>query len=169
MQEAIKKVFPLISENACLAITQLAEFEIIDKQTSRCVLQEGHTENGNLWVKNKLQKEIFFLAIDKCLFFDKKDDPSRCDCALFDENRICFVEIKESNKSKRRDRRNKAIEQLAQTIHLFRNLGIHFSQFDALVCFSTYQTFPKRRNLDKEIEFLNECGAFLYEGNLEEF
>jgi len=169
MQDSIKQAFPLVFENACLEITQLAEFEIIDKQISRCILQKGHSEDGNLWVINKHQKEVFFLAIDKCLFFDKADDPSRCDCALFDENRICFVEIKESNKSKRRDRRNKAIEQLAKTINLFKSLGIDFPQFDALVCFSTYQTFPKRRNLDKEIEFLNECGAFLYEGNLEEF
>ncbi|MDZ7934259.1 MAG: hypothetical protein U5M51_04685 [Emticicia sp.] len=169
MQESIKKAFPLILQNACLEITQFAEFEIIDKQTSRCVLQEGNSEEGNLWAINKSQKEVYFLAIDKCLFFDNNIDPSRCDCALFDESRICFVEIKESNQSKRRDRRNKAIEQLAKTINLFKSMGVRFPQFDALVCFSTHQTFPKRRNLDKEIEFLNECGAFLYEGNLEEF
>lgn len=169
MQASIKKAFPLTSQNACLEITQLANFEIIDKQTSRCILQENHSEIGHLWVNNQSQKQIHFLAIDKCLFFDNNTDPTRCDCALFDENRICFIEIKESNKSNRRKRRGEAIEQLSKTINFFKNKGIDFPQFDALVCFSTYQAFPKRRNLDKEIEFLNECGGFLYEGNLEEF
>lgn len=169
MQESIKKAFPLLSENDCLEITQLAEFEIIDKQISRCILQKGHSEDGNLWVINKHQKEVFFLAIDKCLFFDKADDPSRCDCVLFDENRICFIEIKESNKSNRRKRRIKAIELLAKTVNLFKSLGVKFTQFDALICFST--SYPKRRSsdLDRQFEFLNDCGAFLYEGNLEEF
>jgi hypothetical protein len=169
MQESIKKAFPLISQNACIEVTQFLDFEIIDRQISRCILQEGHSESGHLWVSNQNKKQIHFLAIDKCLFFDNPIDPSRCDCALFDENRICFVEIKESNKSNRRKRRIEAIEQLAKTINLFKDSGVESTQFDALVCFSTYQAFPKRRNLDKEIEFLNNCGGFLYEGNLEEF
>ncbi len=169
MQESINKAFPLISQNACLEVTQLATFEIIDKQSSRCILQEGHSESGHLWVNNLLKKQLYFLAIDKCLFFDKSGEPSRCDCALFDENRICFVEIKESNKSQRSKRREKAIDQLAKTINLFKNSGVEFPQFDALICFSNYQAYPKRRNLDKEIAFLNDCGGFLYEGKLEEF
>jgi hypothetical protein len=169
MRQSIEKAFPRIQENACLSIFNEAEFEIIDPETSICIVKLGHSNDGQLWVSNPKMKQIHFLAIDKCMFFDVKDEPSRCDCALFDETRICFVEIKDSNESNRRKRRKKAIDQLSKTINLFREKGIDFPQFDGLVCFSTSKSFPKRRMLSQEIEFLNECGGFLYEGNSETF
>lgn len=169
MRESIERAFSRTLENSCLEIISSQQFEIIDKEVSRCIWQDGHSESGHLWVNNMSLKDIHFLAIDKCLFFDKDNDPSRCDCALFDENRICFVEIKEASASNRSKRRAKAVEQLANTINLFRELGVESEQFDALICFSTFQAYPKRRDLSREIEFLNACGGFLYEGNLEEF
>ncbi len=169
MQQSIEKVFPRIKQNACLTLISVAEFEIIDPETSRCIINLKHSSEGQLWINNPNMKPIQFLAIDKCMFFDLKDEPTRCDCALFDDTRICFIEIKESNESNRRKRRKKAINQLSNTINLFREKGVNFPQFDGLVCFSTLQSFPKRRMLSQEIEFLNECGGFLYEGNSDSF
>jgi hypothetical protein len=169
MRESIEKAFPRTLENSCLEIISSPQFEVIDKEVSRCIWQDGHSESGHLWVNNMSQKDIHFLAIDKCLFFDKDNDPSRCDCALFDENRICFVEIKVTNPTKRSVRRAKAIQQLAKTINLFRNSKVNCNSVEAYICFSN--KFPKNSSVDlnKKLEFELECGAVLKETNQIEF
>lgn len=49
-------------------------------------------DNGQFEVINHTQKEIFFLQIDDCLYGSQ--DATRCDCAIYNDDVFCFIELK---------------------------------------------------------------------------
>lgn len=117
MKLFIEKAYPQIVQNACLKILTDLEFSIYDSEMGRCFIQKKDDEIIHFTVKNPNQKEIGFLAIDKCIFMDS-DNIKRCDCAVFDNKTFCFIEIKETNQRKSENSR-KAREQLLTTIEEF--------------------------------------------------
>jgi hypothetical protein len=114
MINSLKEKFSQIDTNSCLEIIVDKEFEIYDCSekdttctTGRCYIRE----NGQFRVINNQKKEIGFLAIDKCIFFDN-DEFQKCDCLVFDKNTICFIEIKDCIVNQRKKRKKTAKAQL---------------------------------------------------------
>jgi len=79
-------------------------------------------EDRELTVHNKTGQPIHLVAIDCCLL--ASDDPSRCDCALVQEEIIQFVEFKHGKYARRTERIKDCIRQLANSINDFYNAGI---------------------------------------------
>ena len=119
MKLFIEKAYPQTAQNSCLEILTGLEFSIYDSEIGRCFIQKEEDEIIHFTIKNPNQKEIGFLAIDKCIFMDN-DKIKRCDCAVFDNKTFCFIEIKETNQRKSENRR-KAKEQLLTTINEFKD------------------------------------------------
>ena len=123
-------------------------------------------------VFNPSQKEINFLAIDKGLFLDIPEHPARCDFAVFDNLRFCFVESKTSTLGQRSKERKDAIKQLKSTIQLFQEkINFEGFQIEAQVSLRAKRIYPRqnshRQNDVKEFE--DELNVSLYENNTIEF
>ena len=123
MKQSIESAFPQVLQGNCLKSTTEPAFELFDSQVppQRCYIKHNHDQEGHFLVKNDSRKTIYFLAIDKCIFGD--DAETHCDCALFDENVLCFIEIKDAGKRTRKEHRRKAYQQLKSTILVFTVRG----------------------------------------------
>jgi len=119
VKQFIEKAYPQIVQNSCLEILTDLEFSIYDSEMGRCFIQKEDDKIEHFTIKNPNQKEIGFLAIDKCIFMDS-DKIKRCDCVVFDNKTFCFIEIKETNQRKSENSR-KAKEQLLTTIKEFKD------------------------------------------------
>ncbi len=118
-----------------------------------------------LTVNNPTNKAIILGKLDKCLF---DDTLSKCDCMLYDNEQLFFVEIKSSSVGSRGNKRRKAAGQLKQTIQYFRDSGSLFEGFKviALICFKANEPriIQPSRNSESAF-FLLEMGVRLQEGN----
>ena len=124
-------------------------------------------------VKNQTKKDIHFLAIDQGIFWGTQQYKlGRCDFALFDDARFCFVENKDVNLKHRGEERNSAIVQLSETIMKFKE-HINFGSYilEAQISFKAKRIFPRQRsvNQQKSAQFFDETGAELFENNDIEF
>ena len=125
MRSQIEKAFPQCDLNHCITAVTDSEFKILDKDDQAPA--SIHPE-GSFQILNPSQKELHFLAIDKCIFFDS-DDLKKCDAAVFDTNLFYFVEIKNIHKLARRsEARKNAKEQLLSTIKIFKE-KVNFSSY----------------------------------------
>ena len=167
MRSSLKKVFPQIEENGCMESLREKEFEIYDREEEkRCYIS---TEYGQFKVINDSEKEITFLAIDKCLFFDS-DTFKKCDCVVFDSNTICFVEIKACKFKQRKSNKKTAISQLKSTIEIFRKEFDMDKKIEAYLCIGMNPQHPPRASTsDKILEFEEELDTQLLEGCQKEF
>lgn len=172
MKQFIEKAYPQIVQNLCLEILSDSEFSIYDSEMGRCFIQKE--ENGiiHFTVKNPQQKEIGFLAIDKCIFMDN-DKIKRCDCAVFDNKTFCFIEIKETNQRKSENSR-KAREQLLTTIKEFKD-KIDFSdkRLEAYVVvgldFKKIYPAAKSQDLLSTLQFERLGVTLFHDGNEKKF
>ena len=167
MVNALKEAFPQIDENNCLELLN-KDFEVYDcEEDKRCYLCE---EDGDFKVLNPSQKEIGFIAVDKCLFFDS-DDFKKCDCIVFDEDTICFVEIKNCKPKRRKNHKPNAIKQLKATIEIFQNKININKKIEAYLCVGCSSTHPSRTASSKnaQAEFLRDFNALLFDGCQKEF
>ena len=124
-------------------------------------------------VKNQTKKDVHFLAIDQGIFWGTQEYKlGRCDFALFDDTRFCFIENKDVNLKHRGEERNSAIVQLSETIMKFKE-HINFGNYilEAQISFKAKRIFPRQRSLNqqKSAEFFDETGAELFENNDIEF
>ena len=118
MINSLKEVFPHLEEKECLQFMTKESFEIFDhKEDKKCYIIE---ENGQFKVINSQKKEIGFLALDECLF--DSSDGSRADCMVFDDEVLCFIELKDCKNKKQtiRKGRRKAKKQLVAVIEFFQ-------------------------------------------------
>lgn len=125
-------------------------------------------------VKNPKQKDIHFLAIDQGIFWKtEKYKLGRCDFALFDDTRFCFIEIKEVTLKHRNKERLEAYKQLKETIVKFReHLDFGHFQVEAQVSFkSSRKIYPRQTSSNQDIakEFDDELAVALFENNDIEF
>lgn len=166
MLSQIKNAFPQSELNHCIIALADSEFKILDKDEQAPA--SIHTE-GSFQVLNPSQKEIHFLAIDKCIFFDS-DNLKKCDAAVFDTNIFYFIEIKNIHKLARRsEARKNAKEQLLSTIKIFKE-RIDFSAYSLLAVYSLTDSntkpYPAKTasQLNTEIRFI-DLDTTLLEGN----
>lgn len=134
---------------------------------------ENINEDNLFKVINK--KQTVFVPIDgkKGLL---QDGNSKCDFMIFDENTVCFVEIKlnavsEENRAISKNRK-KALRQIINTIYAFDeklNKDYKGLQLEGYIC--TPKIYP-RQNAEWEslaVEFLEEHGIPVFETNIKIF
>jgi hypothetical protein len=98
-------------------------------------------EEVMLRVNNQHSKAINILCIDGCIF--SSADGSRCDCALFDDDKFCFCELKYDVKNTgtaSKNLRKARNEQLSNTILSFKS-KVDFALFTKL---EAYVVLKKR-------------------------
>ena len=172
MKQFIEKAYPQIIQNSCLEMLTDSEFSIYDSETGRCFIQSEDNGIVHFTVKNPNQKEIGFLAIDKCIFMDS-DKIKRCDCVVFDNKTFCFIEIKETNQRKSENSR-KAKEQLLTTIRDFKD-KIDFSdkRLEAYVVvgldFKRISPASKSQDLLSTLQFERLGVTLFHNGNEKKF
>ena len=83
MKQAIENAFPQVIKGGCLETETRSLFHIYDSDLDprRCHISHLETDDVHFTVNNPNNRDIHFLAIDKCIFDDL--GPSRCDSALF--------------------------------------------------------------------------------------
>lgn len=173
MKQSVESAFPQVLTGNCLESTTQPQFELFDSQVppQRCYIKHNDEQEGHFSVINDSRKTIHFLAIDKCVFGD--DAETHCDCALFDENVFCFIEIKDAGKRTRKEHRRKAYQQLKSTILVFRLREVfrEETQVEAIISFVSKSSYPVRTSssADAALMFELECNAQLMEGNQKEF
>jgi|WetSurMetagenome_2_1015567.scaffolds.fasta_scaffold93357_2 hypothetical protein len=170
LQTQIRADFPTCDQNSCLIASVSTVIEVFDPKNSKCYFVEYSDANSNFTVQNPSAKEIFFLAIDKCIFSDA-DLLKRCDFALFDDSIFCFIEIKDTQ-SRRKTHKDKSFIQLKTTINEFIS-RVDFSGYliEAII---SWRYIPKRplastKMQSKKLEFKTLFNAILYEGNQKAF
>ena len=133
------------------------------------------TEDDLLFtVKNPTQKDVHFLTIDQGIFFGTKEYKlGRCDFALFDDARFCFIENKKVTLKHRGKERLEAYKQLKETIVKFKE-RIDFGHYkiEAQISFkSSRKIYPRESssNQDMEKQFDDELAVALFENNDIEF
>jgi len=116
------------------------------------------------------------LALDACFF--QSDDPKRCDCILFDDRYLCFVELKLNVNVRRQaaDKLNDARRQLGSSIQFFKiKILPHLSSAVAykLEAYAVMQDniYPSNRASRNTVfvRFLEEHGVALFEKNTKSF
>lgn len=167
MIEDLKEAFQQIEQNNCLEFLNKS-FEIYDcEEEKRCYIckQDGHFQ-----VLNRDSKNIGFIAIDKCLFFDD-DEFKKCDCIVFDEDTICFIEIKDCKPKRRKGHKKNAEKQLKSTIQIFQDKITIDKKIEAYLCVGCSSTRPSRTASSKnaQAEFMRDFNAHLLDGCQKEF
>lgn len=169
MKTQIETTFSKCLENKCLETRTEERFWVNDfEENPKCELCLIENAKNHFEIENLSKKEIHFLAIDHCIFDDS--DEEKCDFAIFDVERFCWVEIKTAGKSTRRKSRKKAIEQLRNTVKQFKS-KLDFStvnRLEANICIhSEKDTYPQKSatNLMEIKRFQDELGVRLTEGN----
>lgn len=126
-------------------------------------------EPYQLTVTNKNNTNILFVKTDKCLF---ENDIPKCDCILFNDEKLFLVEIKNSSSGTRKDKRKDAIKQLGATVQrlIDNNIPIENYEAKAIVCFKRENEYPIQasKNTQRAI-FLEKYKMMLGEGNIIEF
>ncbi len=125
MDNKLRTLFAKIEEHHCLEIISDSAFYIYASgEEQRCFILSDETNSSDTQlfkVINDNNQNIRFLAIDKCLFFDS-DKFKRCDCLLYNEEYLCFVEIKKVDTTRHRNSAKKtARAQLYSTITIFQD------------------------------------------------
>lgn len=118
-------------------------------------------------------KQTVFIPIDGKTGL-LQDGNSKCDFIIFDENTVCFVEIKLNATSTKKVTKNryKALDQIINTIYAFDaklNKDYKGLKLEGYVC--TPKIYP-RQNAEWEslaVEFLEEYGIPVFETNIKIF
>jgi len=167
--DQIKQAFP--SADECSHTLTEKQFCIYDHaETKRCYVQTNPDGIKHFTVLNPSGKPIHVLAVDNCLM--SPTDPSRCDCAILDEQTLCLVEIKTVSLKQRQAKRRQAEDQLRASITFFReNLTLTETQLEAYVCLLDSKTFGpciRSSSVSRVLEF-EELGVSLFYDNEKHF
>ncbi len=140
-------------------------YDADDKQPVK-IVQDGDYQ---LTINNPLRTTVCVVKTDRCLIQD--EDQKKCDCVLFNDSNTYFVEIKNSSSGTRKDKRNKAIQQLGATIEYFETNGIipNADKSSAIICFKNFSRIPNAANDTKFNDFARKYKIALEERHTIEF
>ncbi len=71
-------------------------------------------DNGEFEVTNNTSDFLHLLKTDSCVYISKA--PKRCDCIIYNNHTVCFIELKLTKRTQWKSWRNSAEEQLEATI-----------------------------------------------------
>lgn len=117
MYQAVIIKFPKSIGQNCVSDSTDTTIYIEEKADKRCHLVTDKN-TAHFTIKNKDSQIIHFLAIDNCLL-SSSDKQKRCDCAVFNDNTFCFIEIKRK-KGKIGETLREARAQIKQSIIFFK-------------------------------------------------
>ncbi len=126
-------------------------------------------------VKNDNNLRICLLALDGCFF--RSDDSQRCDCLVFDDNYLCFVELKiEVGRRQSTRKLRDARDQLGASIQFFRenllcdpSTSVDYKlEAYAIMQDNVYPRNSASRNI-VFVQFLEKYGVELFETNTKTF
>lgn len=120
-------------------------------------LDENNQENWIAEVHNENCKLVSFVAIDHCITLPRR----KCDCLLFYDETIIFVELKDRGGNPR-DWKDDAEEQLRQTITIFEQQE-EANNYTTKVAYIANKKVGKHntRNHQRMTRFKNETGYIL--------
>jgi hypothetical protein len=147
------------------------EFFIFDDDSDQPSTIVLNSKQFQLRVKNPKNKLITFAKVDKCILPEEKGK-KKCDCFLFDNAKLFFVEIKSTNPKGRKEARREAILQLEHTIRYFISKEVNVSKLyaKAVICFKNINSYPiKSSQKSQQAMFKINYNVSLEEGNLIEF
>ena len=165
--DSLSASFPSFEE--CLTKTQEPRFGIVDGASGeKASLIFTQDNDWDFEVNNYKDLILTFLAIDDCLFSSL--DQERCDCAVFSEKIILFLELKDVKKKQRNRARRKAIKQLENTLSTFQS-SLSTLEVFAVIGFKSAKKNPiANTNRQAAIaHFTDLYNAKLQEGNSFEF
>jgi hypothetical protein len=145
-----------------------------EKTKTACIIKEKSTTDLTKVFAIIHSSEIAFIPVDGknglC------GDVSNCDFVFFNELNFCFVELKLNASSPEeraiRKNREKAVEQLKQTIHYFNSkLNGNYLSLDLEAYISTPDIYPRRNTAWQliKMKFLEETGINLFESRKKEY
>ena len=154
MIERIRAAYTPKEQSVCITALTHPVFHVYDPLSEdntgtaerlACTFRLGsEKEDRELTVRNTTAQPIHLVAIDCCLF--ASSDPSRCDCALVQNEIIHFVEFKHGNYRRRTERIQACVKQLANSINDFYSTGIIPARHSvlAIACVGFTEEFPPR-------------------------
>lgn len=133
----IKAVYPSKDIDSCIErdtneVFWIDEDDKIGKSFILRTLSNDEDEESVLKIINTYKKELNLLCIDACIF--SSSDGSRCDCAVFDDTKFCFCELKFNVTKQKNATENLSSarnQQLDNTITILKS-QLNFSLFQKL-------------------------------------
>jgi hypothetical protein len=166
MRREIEAAFPVCTKdkNDCIQETKDSLVLIEDTKDSKCVITTN-AASAHFTVNNKNNKNILFVAIDKCIWGDGSGH-KKCDFAVTDSNVFAFVEIKDTDN--RKSHKKDAKLQLEETITLFSVVaGLKNTTRKAIIAWKYVPTRPVASTLmqSSAVHFWDTYQVELLEGN----
>lgn len=131
-------------------------------------------KNGEFEVLNNTKSPIHFLKIDSCI--SNSNDSKRCDCAIYNDDTFCFIELKNSKRTNWKSHRKSAEEQLEATILNFTYENITKNKvLEAYMCCTCIidENFTKisraSNNYETQTYFIDALNTKLYCDTRKEF
>jgi hypothetical protein len=170
MHNKISSQFPTCSSNNCIEVHATEQIYVLDLVSDKCkVASISEISISHFCVLNPSKKDIYFLAIDKCIFTDSSH--KKCDFAIFDNTLFCFIEIKDTP-NRTLTHKKKSVEQLKVTITKFKE-KIDFTGYtiEAIISWRYTPMRPAATTLmqSAKLDLFENYGVKLLEGNQKEF
>lgn len=158
----------------CFDASEQENFQVCeDEQTRRvCIIDITQSKLG-FRIYNPREKVIHVFATDNCFF--RFHDGKRCDCIVFDDTCLCFVELKLDVTTHRQatEKAKDAREQLGTTINFFRNACkndlMNFKLEAYLVMRDNIRPAQSAQRVEFLVNFLKTYGVPLKELSDKEF
>jgi len=174
---SLDELFADRSIKNCLDSNNAVQLVVYEGKNGKASIKtlEDETSIVGLSVQNSAKKKIYLFALDHCFFKDHED--ARCDCIVFDDHCLCFVELKLNVRPRRAAQElRSARRQLGVTIQFFKAALLprskNFFNFtlEAYVVMETMVYPRKRASRDAVfVKFLEDFGVELYEQNWKSF
>jgi len=150
----------------CLESIDEKHFFIQDGEAQRPAFIVG--TNGEFEVINNTDSPINFLKIDSCVYDSR--DGTRCDCAIYNDDTFCFLELKNSKRTNWKSHRESAEKQLEATILDFKDENITNNKtLEAYMCCTSCnidgnytRILRASNNNEKTVYFIDELNTKLY-------
>lgn len=165
MDKQIKAHYPQCVANDCLWHSNLEHIFIKDEEANKCI-QVADPSIAHFTIENKEEKNVSFLAIDKCIFNDQSGH-KKCDFAFYDLDTFAFVEIKDTHKRKS-SKKKQAKQQLETTLqHFLTKINFTGYQLRVIISWRYRPTRPAATTAMQaaKLDFLEKYDALLTEGN----
>ncbi|MEM7539442.1 MAG: hypothetical protein AAF639_45215 [Chloroflexota bacterium] len=156
---------------------QLIVYEGDDSRSYLRAISEDESDSIiGFKITNNKCKSIHLLAVDAC-FFHSSDEKKRCDCLIFDNYTLCFVELKTNARRHRATKRLKGVRnQIAASIQFFKTHILSDSrvvdkyELEAYVVMKD-NVYPRSRPSHQAtlLDFLEQYGVELFEQNTKSF
>jgi len=152
MIASLQKYFS--DKERCFEVHRDEKFEIFDdEEEKKCYIL---STNGQFKVLNPRKKEIGFIAVDECLF--SSSDGSRADCAIYDKDSYCLIELKDCKLKRIPANRRKAKKQLIASLEFLQENIKITKKLEAYICVTCTKEnkttmIPRADNQEAKAEF----------------